>query len=78
MSSRKYHDVTLAANDAAAYTPWKRLYREHILIAILLKISQNDLNIMRIRKIQNKLFFIKITLRALFAWHDSSYGTEHS
>ena len=41
MLLRKYHDVILAENAAAAYTPCLRPYRKLILRAILLKFSQN-------------------------------------
>ena len=40
MLLHKYHDVTLAANAAAAYTPCLRPHRKHISTAILLKIRQ--------------------------------------
>ena len=36
---RKYHDVALAANAAAAYTPCLRPHGKLILTAILVKIS---------------------------------------
>ena len=52
----KYHDVTLAANDADAYT-CLRPYRMLILAAILLKISLINLKIMNIQKIEKNKHF---------------------
>ena len=46
MLLRKYHDVTLAANDAAAYTPCLRPHKKLKLTTILLKFSQSNLKIM--------------------------------
>ena len=46
MSLRKYHDVALAANDAAAYTTRSRSHRNLILIAILLNFSGINLEMM--------------------------------
>ena len=40
ISLRKYRDVTLAANEASAYTPCSRPHRKLILTAMVLKISQ--------------------------------------
>ena len=51
MSLRKYHDVTLAANDTAAYTLCSRPYRKRILIAMLFKFSQINRKIVYIQKI---------------------------
>ena len=67
MSLRKYHDVTLAVNAAAAYTPCLRPHRKLILTAILLKISQINLQIMYFQKKERLSILIKSTLRALFA-----------
>ena len=39
----KYHKVTLAENDAAAYTPCVQPHRKLIVTAILLKFSQTNL-----------------------------------
>ena len=52
MPLRKYHDVTLAENDTAAYTTFIGSYRKRILTAILLKFSQTNLKILYI---QNKV-----------------------
>ena len=52
MLSRKYHNVTLAANDAAVYTTCLGPYRKLILAADLLKISQINLKIMYLQKIE--------------------------
>ena len=61
MFLRKYHDITIAINDAAPYTPCLESYKNLISTAIPLKISQINLKIMHIqnRKIN---IFIKITL----------------
>ena len=53
---RKYHDVTLTAKYAAAYTSCSRPHRKLILIAVLLKFSQTNLNVMDIQKV-GKLTF---------------------
>ena len=37
---RKYRNVTLAANDASAYTPCSQPHRKLILRAMVLKFSQ--------------------------------------
>ena len=57
MSLRKYHDVTIAANDAAAYTQCFRPHRKLIFTAILLKISQINLKMVRIQKIEKLRFW---------------------
>ena len=51
ISLRKYRDVTLAANEASAYTPFSRPYKKLILTAILLKCSQINLKMMAIQNI---------------------------
>ena len=48
----KYPIVTIAENDAAAYTPGLGPHRKLILTAILLKFSQTNLKIMYIQKIE--------------------------
>ena len=53
MSLRKYHDVSVAANDDTAYTQSLQPHRKLILTAILLKISQMNLQMIRIQKIEN-------------------------
>ena len=53
---RKYQDVTIAANDAAVYTQCLRHHKKLILTAILLKLSQINLRVICIQKIQNKGF----------------------
>ena len=50
MSLRKYHDVTIAINDAALYTPCLESHTNLILTAIPLKISQINLKIMHIHE----------------------------
>ena len=49
---RKYHNVTLARNDAAAYTLCLRSHKKLILTAIDLKFSQINLKIIYIQKIE--------------------------
>ena len=49
---RKYHDVTITANDTAAYTQCLRHHKKLILTTILLKISQINLKVLCIHKIQ--------------------------
>ena len=46
MPLRKYHDMTIAANDADVYALCLRLHKKLILTAVLLKISQINLKIM--------------------------------
>ena len=48
---RKYRDVTIAANEASAYTQCSQPPRKLILTAMLLKFSQINLKIMAIQKI---------------------------
>ena len=50
MSLRKCHEVTLAANGAAAHTPHLPPHKKLILTPILLKFSQICLKIMTFRK----------------------------
>ena len=52
MSLRKYHDVTIAINDAAPYTLCLESHKNLISTAIPLKISQIDLKIMYILEIE--------------------------
>ena len=52
MSLRKYHDVTIAINDAAPYTPCLESHKNLILTAIQLRISQINLKIMHIQEIE--------------------------
>ena len=56
MPLRKHQDVTLAANDVAAYTPCSRAHKKFILTANLFKISQIKLKIMYIQKIEKLTF----------------------
>ena len=49
MSLRKYLDVSVAANDATAYTQCLRPHKKLILTAIVLKISQINLKMIRIQ-----------------------------
>ena len=51
ISLRKYGNVTLAANEASAYTQCSQPHRKLILAAMLLKFSQIDLKMMAIQKI---------------------------
>ena len=62
----KYYDVTLAAKDAAAYTPCLRPHRKLMLTAILLIFSPINLKIMNIQKTVIINISIKNILRALF------------
>ena len=50
------HDVSVAANDDTAYTQILRPHRKLILTAILLKISQINLKMIRIQKIEKLAF----------------------
>ena len=50
LSLRKHHDVTIAINDAAPFTPCLELLKNLISTAIPLKISQINLKIMHIQK----------------------------
>ena len=52
MSLRKCHDGTITENDAAVYTSCLRLHKKLNLTAILLNISQINLKIMYIQKIE--------------------------
>ena len=52
MLLHKYHDVTITVNDAAVYKLYLRLHKKLILTAIQLKISQINLKIMHIQKIE--------------------------
>ena len=52
MSLRKYHDVTIAINDAAPYTTCLESHKNLISTAIALKISQINLKIMHIWEIE--------------------------
>ena len=56
MSLRKYHDVTIALNDAALYTPCLESHKNLISTAIPLKISQINLEIVHIQEKENKHF----------------------
>ena len=57
MSLRKYHDVTIAINDAAPYTLCLESNKNLILTAIPLKISQINLKIMCIQEIEKYIFW---------------------
>ena len=50
MSLRKYHDVIIAINDAAPYTPCLDSHKSFISTAIPLTISQIKLKIMHIQE----------------------------
>ena len=52
MSFRNYHDLTIAINDSAPYTPCLESHKNLIATAIPLKISQINLKIMHIQKIE--------------------------
>ena len=52
MSMRKYHDMTIAINDAAPYIPCLESHKNLISTAIPLKISQINLKIMHIQEIE--------------------------
>ena len=56
MSMRRYHDVTIAINDAAPYIPCSESHKNHISTAIPLKISQINLKIMHIQEIEKLSF----------------------
>ena len=56
MSLHKYHDVTIAINDAAPYTPCLESHKNLISKAIALKISQINLKIMHIWEIEKFTF----------------------
>ena len=56
MSLRKYHDLSVSANDAAANTQSLRPHRKLILTDILLKIEQINLQMIHIKKIEKKAF----------------------
>ena len=51
ISLRKYRHVTLAANQASAYTPCSQPHRKLILTTTLLKFSPINLKMMTIQKI---------------------------
>ena len=51
MSLRKYHDVTIAINDAVPYTPCLESHKNLLSTAIRLKISQIGLKIMHMQEI---------------------------
>ena len=67
ISLRKYHDVTIAINDATPYTPSLESHKNLISTAIRLKILQINFLIVNIQTIEKKNILIKITLRTLFA-----------
>ena len=52
ISLRKYHDVTIAVNDAAPYIPCLESHKNLISAAIPLKISQINLKIIHIQEIE--------------------------
>ena len=52
MFLRKYHDVTIAINDAVPDTPCLESHKNLISTAILLKISQINLSIKHIQEIE--------------------------
>ena len=52
MSMSKYHDVTIAVNDAPPYIPCSDPHKNLISTAIPLKISQINLKIMHIQEIE--------------------------
>ena len=52
MSLRKYHDVTIAINDAVTYTPCLDSHKNLISTAIPLKTSQINLKIMHIQELE--------------------------
>ena len=52
MYLRKYHDVTIAINDAATFTQCLESYKNFISTAIPLKISEINLKIMHIQEIE--------------------------
>ena len=56
MSLRIYHDVTLSAKDAVAFTPYLRPNRKLNWTVILLKNSKIDLKVMYIKKYKNETF----------------------
>ena len=51
ISLRKYRDVTLAANEASAFTQCSQPHRKLILTGMQLKFSQINLKMMAIQKI---------------------------
>ena len=69
MTLLKYQEVTLAVNNAAAYVPCLRPNRKLMLTAILLKMSQINLNTEYMYNVnsKNRKIDILITLRALLA-----------
>ena len=52
MSMRKYHDVTIAINDAAPYIPCLESHKNLISTAFPLKIAKNNLKIMHTQEIE--------------------------
>ena len=52
ISLRKYRDMTLAANEASAYTQCSQPHRKLILTAMQLKFLQINLKMMAIQKIE--------------------------
>ena len=52
MSLRKYHDMTIAINAAAPYTPCLESHENLILTAIPLKFSQINFKIMHFQEIE--------------------------
>ena len=49
---RKYYDVTIAANDTAAFTRCLRHHKKLISTSIVLKLSQINIKVICIQKIQ--------------------------
>ena len=56
MLLRKYHDVMIAANDAAVSTLCLRHHKKLILSGILLKFHKLILKLCTLRKLKNKHF----------------------
>ena len=56
MSLRKYHDMTIAINDAAPYTSCLESHKNLISTSIPLKFSQINRKIMHIHEIENNDF----------------------
>ena len=55
-----YRDVTLAANEASAYTQYSQPHRKLILTAMQLKFTQIYLKMMAIQKIGKSTFCSKL------------------
>ena len=71
MSLRNYHDLTLTANDATAYTPFWRPHRrlwQRLWQRFYLKFYKRNYKIMCLQKKEKINIMIHVTLRALFAW----------